>query len=31
MVEAGAYTPNKNSVDYAVMFKNASIAMAVAR
>jgi PAS domain-containing protein len=31
VVESGAWTPNKKSADYALMFQNASIAMAVAR
>jgi PAS domain-containing protein len=31
VVESGGWTPNKKSADYALMFQNASIAMAVAR
>ena len=30
VVESGTWAPNKNSADYALMFQNASIAMAVA-
>lgn len=30
VVESGAWNPNKKSADYALMFQNASIAMAVA-
>jgi PAS domain S-box-containing protein len=30
LVEAGSWAPNKKSADYALMFQNASIAMAVA-
>jgi hypothetical protein len=30
MVETGVWAPNKGSMDHLIMFKNASIAMAVA-